>query len=123
MGDIPADRGGNRVFFNDVNQVGVSTMIGDLAAMNLHLVHCLADAAIPNANAAHIDALIAHNQRILDASDICKAREAATRELKPVTRLPAGRDSGNDLFVPVSFPFPKINDHDDETYQSGYPTF
>ena len=89
MGDIPADRGGNRVFFNDVNQVGISTMIGDLAAMNLRVFHCLADAAIPNANQAHIDALIAHNQMILDASDVCKAREAATRELKPVTRLPA----------------------------------
>ena len=34
---------------------------------------------------------------------------------------PGGKDSGNDLFVPVSFPFPKINDHDDETCPNGYP--
>ena len=89
MGDIPPDRRGNRVFFNDVNQVGISTMIGDLAAMNLRVIHCLAADAVPNANRPHIDALVAHNRRILDASDVCKAREAATRELKPVTRLPA----------------------------------
>ena len=88
MGDIPADHGGARVFFDDVEQVGLSTMVGDLAAMNLRLLHLLADAAIPNANANHIDALRVQNRQILAASDICKAREAATRELKPVTRLP-----------------------------------
>ena len=88
MGNIPDDFGGNRAFFNDVNQVGLSTMVGDLAAMNLQLIHSLANDAIPNANALHIDALVAQNRQILAASDICKAREAATRELKPITRLP-----------------------------------
>ena len=64
MGDIPADRGGTRVLFDDVNQVGISTMIGDLAAMNLRTFHCLAAGAVPDANRAHIDALIAHNHKV-----------------------------------------------------------
>ena len=85
---IPPEHGGARVFFDDPEQAGLSTMVGDMAAMNLRLLHLMDEAAVPAANRGAVDAIRVHARQVLAASDICKAREAATRELKPVTRLP-----------------------------------
>ena len=85
---IPDVHGGNRVFFNDVEQAGLSTMVGDMAAMNLRLFHLLADDTVPAAQRPHLEDMRIHSRRILDASNLCKTREQATRELRPITRVP-----------------------------------
>ena len=85
---IPDADGGARVFFNDVEQAGLSTMVGDMAAMNLRLFHLLADDTVPAAQRVHLEDMRVHSRRILDASDLCKTREQATRELRPITRIP-----------------------------------
>ena len=86
--DIPPEHGGARVFFNDPEQAGLSTMVGDMAAMNLRLLHLMDEAAVPVANRGAVDALRVHARQILAASDICKQREQDTRELRPITRVP-----------------------------------
>ena len=95
MADIPPEHGGARVFFNDPDQAGLSTMVGDMAAMNLRLIHLLADDAVPNANRVHLDAIRVHSRQVLAASDVCKLREQATRELRPVTRVPVPQWGNN----------------------------
>ena len=47
MADISP--GGDRVFFIDPDLAGLSTMIGDMAAMNLQLLQVFADDAVPDA--------------------------------------------------------------------------
>ena len=88
MAAIPPDHGGARVFFDDPEQAGLSTMVGDMAAMNLRLLHLMDEAAVPVANRGAVDAIRVHARQILAASDICKQREQDTRELRPITRVP-----------------------------------
>ena len=88
MAAIPPDHGGARVFFDDPEQAGLSTMVGDMAAINLRLLHLMDEAAVPVANRGAVDALRVHARQILAASDICKQREQDTRELRPITRVP-----------------------------------
>ena len=89
MAAIPPEHGGARVSFDNVEQAGLSTMVGDMAAMNLRLLHLLADDAIPNADRVHLDAIRVHSRQVLAASNICKQREQAICELRPITRVPA----------------------------------
>ena len=86
--EIPAAQGGARVFFDDVEQAGLSTMVGDLAAMNLRLLHLLDADTVPAAQRVHLDVMRDHSRQILTASDICKQREQSAHELRPITRVP-----------------------------------
>ena len=101
MAAIPPDHGGARVFFDNIEQAGLSTMVGDMAAMNLRLLHVLADDAVPAADRVHLDAIRVHSRQVLAASDICKQREQATRELKPITRVPAAAWGANNAIANI----------------------
>ena len=56
---IPDDMGGRHVFLADPQQAGLSTMVGDMAALNLQLIHLLAADAVPDANRAAVDQIAA----------------------------------------------------------------
>ena len=92
MAHIPADFGGNRQFIADANATNISTAVGDMAALNLQLIHCLREAVDDGADGAarriHVDRIAADMRRVLAASDVSKTRELAVRELRPVTRVP-----------------------------------
>ena len=98
---IPPEHGGARVFFADPEQTGLSTMVGDMAAMNLRILHLMDDNAVPPANRAAIDVIRVHARRVLAASDICKQREQDTRELRPVTRVPVPQWGANENIGPI----------------------
>ena len=83
-----ADWGGNRQFIADPNNTGISTIVGDMAAMQLQLIHAL-DAVIPAPARAAVNNIAAHARLALAASNVSQTREQATRELRPLTRLPA----------------------------------
>ena len=85
----PPNFGGNRVFANDPQNVGMPTTLGDLTAIILQNLHIQRTAA-PNAAAqAVIDAQAAQLRVVLAASNASQARETNIRELQPVTRVPA----------------------------------
>ena len=86
-GAPPADFGGNREFLADPNNAGMSTVLGDMAALNLNLIHVLGD-AIPAANRAQVNLIAARTRQVLAASNASQAREQATRELRPITQVP-----------------------------------
>ena len=84
----PADMGGARQFLADPETTCLSTMVGDMAALNLQLIHALGN-AIPAAARGVVDNITARSRLVLAASNISQAREQATRELRPITRVPA----------------------------------
>ena len=88
MAGIPPNFGGNRQFLADPNATGLSTIVGDMAAMQLQLIHAL-DEVIPDGARAAVNNIAAHARQALAASNVSQAREQATRELRPLTRLPA----------------------------------
>ena len=88
MAGIPPNFGGNRQFLADPNATGLSTIVGDMAAMQLQLIHAL-DEVIPAGARAAVNNIAAHARQALAASNVSQAREQATRELRPLTRLPA----------------------------------
>ena len=98
---IPPEHGGARVFFADPEQTGLSTMVGDMAAMNLRLLHLMDEAAVPADNRAAIDVIRVHARRVLAASDIYKQREQDTRELRPITRVPVPQWGANENIGPI----------------------
>ena len=128
---IPVDFAGNRVFIADPNASGLSALVGDMAAMNLQLLHTVRLTS-PDAAHARLDAMAQAARRVLTASQAGQAREQSTKVLTPVTRLPAApwgvearvsqisnpvQDDGNrkrrPLFPSTPFPsFPKKNFHD-----------
>ena len=63
-------------------------MMGDQAAIILRLIHML-NPVIDDVNAPDVAAVVAAQRTILAASNISQGRERMTRELQPVTRLPA----------------------------------
>ena len=88
-GAIPADFGGGaRVFLADPAQAGTAEAVRDLGAANLQVLHLLAplfpDGAEPER--VRVAALI---RNALAAAEHANARENATRELQPMTRIPA----------------------------------
>ena len=77
----------------DPDQVGLSQMVADMAAMNLQLMHTL-EVAIPAGDPgdvarAQIARLAGRTRNILAASQATHGRERATRELQPLNRVPA----------------------------------
>ena len=83
-----ADWGAGRQFLADPNATGLSTIVGDMAAMQLQLIHALEE-VIPDDARAAVNNIAAHARQALAASNVSQAREQATRELRPLTRLPA----------------------------------
>jgi hypothetical protein len=64
-------------------------MMGDLTAVNLRMLHTMRGFAADDAGRAEIDAVADQARAVLAASVASQAREAAIRELQPVTRVPA----------------------------------
>jgi len=83
----PADFGGDRVFPDDPQAAGVSTSVGDVASLNLQILHLLQD-VIPDGAQGRLAAIAAQLRQTVAASDASQARELQTRELQPVTRVP-----------------------------------
>ena len=88
MANPPPNMGGARQFIADPETTCLSTMVGDMAALNLQLIHALGN-AVPDAGRAVVANIAAQTRQILAASEISQAREQATRELRPITRVPA----------------------------------
>ena len=80
--------GADRQFIADPENTSVSTMVGDLATLNLQILHALQAAVPDGAMTALAGQIAARSQQILDASKVSQSREAATRELRPLTRVP-----------------------------------
>jgi len=96
-GAPPDAFGGNRQFIADPDATGLSTVVGDLAALNLQMAHFMR----ANAHAddiAMIDRIADRTRQVLAASNASHAREASTRELQPVTQVPE-RQFGNQANV------------------------
>ena len=88
MANPPPDMGGGRQFIADPNASGISTVVGDMAALNLQLIHALQE-VIPDGARALVNNIAAQTRQALAASNASHAREQATRELRPITRVPA----------------------------------
>jgi len=88
MAAPPPNMGGDRVFLGDPQASGISTVVGDMAALNLQLIHAL-NAVVPDGSRALVDRIAAQTRQVLAASNASQAREQATRELQPITRVPA----------------------------------
>ena len=92
----PVIPGADRQFIADPENTSVSTMVGDLATLNLQLLHTI-QAVVPEGAMRNLAAQIGvRSQQILEASKVSQSREAATRELRPLTRgscSPMGRNS------------------------------
>ena len=88
MAGIPDDFGGLRQFADDPETTCMSTMMGDQAACILRLIHLLGPVA-DDAAQADIAQVAVIQRNILAASNISQGREQMTRELRPITRLPA----------------------------------
>ena len=88
-GAPPDDFAGDRPFNADQagGQLGVPAVAGDQAAINLQTLHFLRHLAHVD-DRAMIDDLAERQRLLLVASDASHAREAETRELHPVTRVP-----------------------------------
>ena len=82
--------GADRQFIANVEDASAATQMGDMATLNLQRLHILQEAnAIPaGAMTALAVQVQARSQQVLDASKVSQSREAATRELRPLTRVP-----------------------------------
>ena len=84
----PPDLEGGRQFLADPDNAGMVTAVGDMAALSLQLIHALGGIILDNAQ-GNIDAIAGNIRQVLAASNAGHAREQATRELRPITRVPA----------------------------------
>ncbi len=91
--DPPADFGGAHVFLANPAEVGLSEMVADMAAMNLQLLHVVSATAPAgddgDAIRARVARLAGNTRQVLAASRATHGRERATRELQPLSRVPA----------------------------------
>ena len=86
---VPPNMGGDRRFLVDPQATSLSTMVGDMAALNLQLIHTLEGVIPAGAKTALANRIADQTRQILAASTVSQTRETATRELKPITRVPA----------------------------------
>ena len=87
-GAPPAAFGGGRAFLDDPEQASQAKVVGDLAALNLQLIHFLGRLA-PAGDQRFIDDIADRTRLLVAASDASQQREQNTRELQPVTQVPA----------------------------------
>ena len=88
MAGIPPNFGGKRQFLANPKATELSTVVGDMAALQLQLIDALESAISPAARNV-VDNIAEHVRAVLAASDLCQAKEQSTCNLKPLTRLPA----------------------------------
>ncbi len=95
----PYARAAAHGYMADPQTAALSRMVADMAAMNLQMIdrvkHLIPVGAGHDAEVARYDALAVHANRILDASQVTDTRERNTRELQPVTRVPAAQFGPN----------------------------
>jgi len=80
--------GGDRQFITDPNSTGIATAVGDGLAGQLQILH-LIRGLVDDGQRAAVDRLADSIRVSLEASNVSKAREQSTREMQPLTRLPA----------------------------------
>ena len=90
MAHLPDDYdvGDNRQLLADPNGAGLHDIVGDMAALSLQTLQLVRANAAGDAEVAAADRIAANIRRVLEASNTSQARERATRELQPITRLP-----------------------------------
>ena len=86
--DDDYEAGNNRHLIENVNEANLQAIVGDMAALNLQMLGIARANAPDDAARANVDRIAAQTRRVLDASNASQAREKATRELQPITRLP-----------------------------------
>ena len=84
----PVIPGAGRQFIANPENASNATMMGDMATLNLQILHLLNTVVDDGANRDLVAQATLRSQQVLDASVISQARESATRELRPLTRLP-----------------------------------
>lgn len=87
-GPPPDDFGGGREFLDDPDQASQAKVVGDLAALNLQLIH-LMRRNVHADDAGLVDGIAEQTRLLVAASDRSQIREQNTRELQPVTQVPA----------------------------------
>ena len=83
----PANFGGGQALMADPNEAGLSNSMRDMAVLTLRMAHYVR-ANANNADQGAIDAIADGVRQVLQASEVTQARELATRELQPLTRVP-----------------------------------
>ena len=87
---FPPEYGGSRNLTRDSEKADLSSTVGDLAALNLQLLHMFKEnVAIPDARKAHLNAVAEGLRQQCANAEATKTREKNTRVLRPLTRLPA----------------------------------
>ena len=86
-GDPPDAFGGNHDFMADPENTGLSTIVRDMAALNLQLMHFVR-ANVDPADQNRVDRIADRVRQTLEAGTHTQNRERATRELRPITRIP-----------------------------------
>ena len=86
-GAPPPNMGGNREFLADPQQACLSTMMGDMAAMNLQVLHVLG-ADVVGPGRVILDRMAATARQVLEASTASRGREQSTREMRPISVVP-----------------------------------
>ena len=82
--------GVGRALAPDPEQAPIAQQLGDMAALNLQLLQIVNDLAAANpAQQAAVQAIADNVNAIQTAANSARAREQATRELIPLTRIPA----------------------------------
>ena len=79
--------GCEREFLNNPAQASAARIQGNLAAMNLQLLHVLRGVA-HNDDQTLLDGIAEQNRLLMAASDASQVREQKTRELQPVAQVP-----------------------------------
>jgi len=86
----PPNMGGDRVLIQDPERADLSTALGDMAALNLRLLHILETADLIPAAQQPLLAGVAEGARAaLATANASRVRETNTRVLRPLTRVPA----------------------------------
>jgi len=87
MAAVPPDLGGARQFIANPDNAGLATAVADLSAVVQGMMH-LFRAQIPDAEQALANRLADNARHVEAVGDAGAAREQATRELRPMTRIP-----------------------------------
>jgi len=97
MAGIPAEFGGDRNLIAEPDNAGTATAIGDLAALNLRLLHVLTPTLQAAGLIAERDALAVGLRNALATANASQSRESSTRELRPMSRIPGAWGLTNNL--------------------------
>jgi hypothetical protein len=89
MAGIPAGFAGDRNLLADPQTANTAAALGDIAAVNLQVLHHLqATLTAAGVNAAEVDRLRVGLSNAMQAANTFAARESSTRELRPMCQIP-----------------------------------